>query len=564
MDIEDDDVFAEKKEFPPFAPIEAYADLPDGDEETPNYIPAMDANDVNTNPLPDWYVKANAAIMNGHVDEDDDFPEEFRNSTDYPDQSSYARKDTINLDIAVEDAAVEDAPEPAAPKPPKQTEELPSRDINPDDYVFCAPRTKSVLRIISNTSEAGGMTFDNFKKLLPGDSKERSVAAEVWLQNCIKVEDAVLAPGKDRPIFRVNRRNYINLYHPPEHNIPGGEVDTWRDFMDHLIPDELSRVWFEQWLAYKYTHPENTGVGVVMVANQQAGTGRGTLIKIFQKLFGQSYIRALDYKDFTGQNYQSQYNAYVSEALIACVEEAQNGNSGKWQTGTEFYERLKTLIDPMPGRQVQINRKGLSNEMMTTFCSYFIATNHSDALRIAKEDRRLTVIENGEQMSEEFSDQIHDWLDKPANISALARYLSKVDMTDFNPFRPIMTEAKRDMIEASQSDMDRAIRHVIDNVEGECFTIDQIIMHVNLIKNNHEWYLAEAWESIARKAVIPKASFRVGERDKANWSIRIDGKKVSVYAKTKALQAKWKSRSGLSDEVKKSDFLAPDFERPSL
>ncbi len=558
MDLDNDDPFAEDtppaRKFPPTPPIEAYHDelnREDGDEE-PNYVPLMDANAVNTNPLPDWYLKASAAIMNG--EDDDDFPDEFRNPTDYPDQSRYSRKNTINLDDPVEEE-----PE-TAPIPPKPTEELPSRDINPDDYVFCAQRTKSVLRIISTTSEAGGMTFDNFKKLLPGDSKERSVKAEIWLQNCIKVEDAVLSPGKDRPIFRVNRRNYINLYHPPEHNVAGGEVDTWRDFMDHLIPDEISRIWFEQWLAYKYTHPENTGVGVVMVANQQAGTGRGTLIKIFQKLFGQSYIRALDYKDFTGQNYQSQYNSYVSEALIACVEEAQNGNSGKWQTGTEFYERLKTLIDPMPGRQVKINRKGISNEMMTTFCSYFIATNHSDALRIAKEDRRLTVIENGDPMSEEFSDQIHEWLDNPANISALARYLAKVDMTDFNPFRPIMTDAKRDMIEASQSDMDRAIRYAIDNVEGECFTADQIIMHVNLIKNKHDWYLIAAWENIARKSIIPKVAFRIGTRDKINWQIKVDGKKIAVYAKNKASQAKWKSRSGLSDEVKKSDYLPQDLE----
>ncbi|ACE92772.1 hypothetical protein RHECIAT_CH0003834 [Rhizobium etli CIAT 652] len=441
---------------------------------------------------------------------------------------------------------------------------LPTSWITAADLVerfgFCPTRTRPVVPLVTTDPNAG-MTFENFKKDHARFTIERgSNPADGWLHDHarVSVEGLQMRPDRPRPRFIEGGGVYVNTYQPPCHDEQGGDASTGLRFFQHLLPDERERAWFLRWLAYKLRRPEIPGPGVVMVAHGVHGTGRGSLTNaLLPALFGSQYVKKVELSDLTGRDGQGAFNEFASDSLIVTVDEASDeGASPRYAQRRKAYDALKSLVEPAP-RRIRIRRKfgSIGDEM--TNASYLICTNHRDAIAIPHDDRRFAILSNGVRMPDAFRFEFHAWVSDPANVAAFARYLNGLDIGDYSPFSdPISTEAKEDMADAALSDIDRAVADILadnESLPAQCFTVAQVTAMIVQKLPWQEWRFPDEWEAIARKA-ITNVAFRVGIRNGTNWTIAHDQKaKVAVYARTSQMATHWRTRQGLSEEVKKND-----------
>ncbi len=300
-----------------------------------------------------------------------------------------------------------------------------------------------------------------FRNLHPG-------LGNAWLhfQDTKRVECRALLPDQPPGVVLVDEEtSTLNTYVAP--SFPeGGSSRVFFKFLRHLLPHREECELFLSWLATKVAKPWLRLHGLVMVAAARQGTGRGTLIQIMSKLLGEGYTASVDIDTLLGRTYQSQYTDFLADNLLVVVEEARDSGGigarfNDWNARKTAYERLKALVDPT-GKTAHIVRKGQQNTQQRVFCSFFIATNHSDALAIEPGDRRFIVLRNGLPLSDnpDLMHEIHAWVNHPENIGALKRDLLSglSEGVAYDPFgMPPETPGKVAMVQENQSEIDEVI-----------------------------------------------------------------------------------------------------------
>lgn len=416
-----------------------------------------------------------------------------------------------------------------------------------NSYALCPYQQLQVVPIWAE-SVVDGMTLTNFRTSMnkhamieigPKGGEKRINPVDVWTadEQMIEVRGLRMRPDMPRPIYDEGAHKYVNVYTPVIHP-EGGDVTVGLHFLEQLLPDPEERRWFICWLAYKYRHPEVPGPAVVMVARQH-GTGRGTMATIIEKLFGQRYVKALDFSTFAGKTYQSQYNSWGAETLVVTVDESSEAQGGSvFAAKRDTYERIKELVEPR-AKLRHFVRHGLPPFTAYSYVTYFIATNHADALPLPADDRRIWVGTNGERRDLEFWNEVNDWMDKPENIGALAAWLEEIDIGEYSPYLPPpMTKGKQAMIEMSASPLDHAMTEAIAQLPGEVLLPEQIISAMRRVKEEWGYDFPDRWEAIARRQMQMRL-YRIGVKDGPSWVLRVEGKKYATYARDARTASKW-------------------------
>lgn len=383
-----------------------------------------------------------------------------------------------------------------------------------------------------------GMTADHFRtkmrpfyevRLGPKGGEVRTWLADLWLDSHDRIAVASIAmrPDQPWPIFRENGTVHLNTYRPPVRVRGGGDPRPGFAFLEHLLPVAGEREYFIRWLSNKYQHPEVRGAGIIMVAHDRYGTGRGTLVKLLRAMFSDALVQSVDFKTLSGQTYQSQYNEWLVDSLIVAVDEAQEVATTvtKWQARSNAYEHLKSVVEPS-NTQVNVVRKGVRNSQSKTFASIIVMTNHSDALILPTGDRRFAIMENGGTKPQEYWDAFHAWLGQPANVSAFIDELVQVPLGNYSAFEPPpMTAAKAEMVESGSSELDRALEAAMAGLANTLIVKEQIILRVEdyLADNNVE--VPDDWQKMIERMLFRKTrKVPAGAPDR----VRIDNKQRAV------------------------------------
>lgn len=307
----------------------------------------------------------------------------------------------------------------------------------------------------------------------PRGGISRKSAVSEWLKSdeALRANYPRLLPTTTERIVSTGHNvSVLNTYLPPVHNTPGGSVDVVLDFVEHLIPCESERELFLDWHALKMAHPD-WRMHALLTVTPAFGTGRGSWFGIVEKLLGSAYVKRVDLDDIVGNGSQGEYNEFLADSLLIYVPEALVENEGghKWANRRAAYEQLKSVIELQAGA-THIKRKYGRNTHEMVYCSTLISSNHLDTFVLEQADRRLIVLDNTEEPLAE-NHPIHEWAESQANITALYQYLLKRAETAqgrYNPFAtPPSTPAKLRMIEAGQSDFDRAYDYMLENAKGD-------------------------------------------------------------------------------------------------
>lgn len=320
--------------------------------------------------------------------------------------------------------------------------------------------------------------------------------ADQWLRDKDRneVKLALMRPDKPAPIFvDEDGQPYFNTYRDAK--LPtNGDATLGFDLLEKLLPIPAERHYFTQWLAYKLLYPDTRGPGIMMVANDSYGTGRGTLIELVTKMFAQGLVREIDFETLAGRGTQGQYNEWMADAVMVAVNEAQEVTGSAWRNRTNLYEHLKEVIDPGK-HSIYVKRKGLKNYMGRTSASLLIMTNHADSVAIPQGDRRLAVLENGEKQPQEYWQRFRMWMENLANVGAFVEQLKRYPLDGYQPYAPPpMTHAKRDMIDASTSALDQAVNHVLAAMPGSLLTREQLIIALENYVSDYSVEMPHDWQ----------------------------------------------------------------------
>jgi hypothetical protein len=287
-----------------------------------------------------------------------------------------------------------------------------------------------------------------------------------------------MRPDRDYPLFEELGAFYKNTYLRPIH-AGEGEVDTFLDFIGHLLPLEEERTWFLDWLAHKHRHPDVPGITIIMVAANEAGpvygAGRGMLRDILARLMGPRYVTTIDFDVFSGRSAQGVYTDWGAYSTLVTVSESRDTvDGGRWAAQRAVYERIKEIVDPRPVERTFM-RKGLPAFRAVSFASYMIFSNNRDALQIPAGDRRVTALQNGQQLPPARAAALQAWMDQPGNIAALAAALERRDIEGFNAYEPLRTATKDTMQELARSELDDAYDAVRRRIgPSRLFTGEQV------------------------------------------------------------------------------------------
>lgn len=345
--------------------------------------------------------------------------------------------------------------------------------------------------------------------------------SDVWMRDSRRklVARAEMRPDQPYPFYEDNGQQYYNIYR--DHVLPtGGDPSFGFDIIEKLLPIEAERHYFLQWLAYKTLYPDTRGPGIIMVANDKFGVGRGSMAEMIKMLFAPGMVRTVDFDTLTGKGTQGQYNEWLVDALMVVVNEAQEIGGSKWAAKHNAYEHLKNIVDP-GHHDIYVKRKNLGNYMGRTSASVLVFTNHKDSVILPEGDRRFAVLENGPKQPPEYWEQFHRWRRDPRNIGAFLEELKQYPLEGYSPFvAPPMTHAKADMLDAGGSSMDRAFETVMAKFTGSLLVREQVVIELEYYLEDHGVDFPEDWERVADRVFGQYTRKFIAGPD----NVRIDGK----------------------------------------
>jgi hypothetical protein len=459
-------------------------------------------------------------------------------------------------------------PEQKPPPPSLVFEELNTRDSLDKNLERALRRyayIEGVDLIYDLSRPASPMSIKGFHNLMtkyyeekPGPMGGTKVVrlSDLLMQHADRIDavSAQMRPDMPSPIYAEGGANHINLYRPQPPLPTNGDASIGMEFIEHLLPIPSERRYFLQWLSYKYQNPAVRGPGIIMVAHESFGTGRGSLVALIRAMFSYELVGEIDFKTLAGTTYQSQYNEWLTDNLIAVVNEAQETapSTSKWQVRSNAYERLKEVIEP--GETfLHVLRKGGKNTRGRSFCSIMVMTNHMDSVVLPREDRRLAILENGSPRSQEYWAAFHAWKSVPANVGAFIAELLKVDLADYSPYAPPpMTAAKADMVDAGSSELDRLFAEIMARYANTVLVKEQVVLAMEDLLAETSVEVPDDWTKIVDRMFL-RATRKVTT---INDRVKIEGRTRTVRLVGRPLPEVVSSHEAMIEEVMKHGPLS--------
>jgi len=164
--------------------------------------------------------------------------------------------------------------------------------------------------------------------------------------------------------------------------------------------------------------------GVTLVLRGGQGTGKGTMVNIFGKLFGQHFLPVSDAKHIVGA-----FNAHLKDCLILFADEA-------FYAGDKKHESILKNIITEDTRAVEF--KGKDVQILPNYTRIMMASNQHWVAPLAMDDRRFFILDVSDQKvkDREYFTKLYDQMENQRGYEALLydllhRDISKVDIRDY-------------------------------------------------------------------------------------------------------------------------------------
>lgn len=278
--------------------------------------------------------------------------------------------------------------------------------------------------------------------------------------------------------------------YPPDVECPADVFNLWIPFAMERVPlgeptpealdmfikhiyvlsgkHDAIALYFRQWIAHAIQFPSVKTIMPTLISKQ--GAGKGTLMKLFQRMFGESKVRneiSTPSRDVWGN-----FNGMMRQAFLVNIDEL-SGKDAREAGGV-----LKTLIK---SDTITINEKGVNGVVVKSFARFICTTNNSDPVTVTKDDRRNCVIESSNELCNnvEYFNKMYELLSDTNVVRNVYEYFKTLPCPkNFNEIPIPQSEYQLGMIELSISPIEQWIREYAQQKPGvtrisanECFLL---------------------------------------------------------------------------------------------
>lgn len=273
----------------------------------------------------------------------------------------------------------------------------------------------------------------------------------------------------DRPQFDIvddslGRRG-LNTYIPARIKSKQGDVHLWLDHVNKILPNaDDQRVLFE-FMAHAVKY-KGFKIPWAPLLQSAEGVGKTVFYELMQHALGDMYVYSPKAPELIKSG--STFNAWMRAKLMIIVNEI------KIDERRELIEILKPMITDA---RVEIQAKGVDQDIEDNPANWFFFTNHRDAIPVNQNGRRYAIlysalsnkndiIEAG--MNKTYFDRLFKWLREEDGFEAVTHWLMNYPIAKGEiPVRAPETSSYLEAIKLTRSPLELLIdESVQDGISG--------------------------------------------------------------------------------------------------
>ena len=251
----------------------------------------------------------------------------------------------------------------------------------------------------------------------------------------------------DAPVIYVGNTPLANTYRAPTLKPASGEPTEWLELM-HFIYGEYAELVIQH-MAFTVQRPAEKIRWQVMVVSRAKRTGKSSTAAPLKRIFEESHsVISADDIDTGWGDYQFRNKVVIVEELY------RPGNKA-------FFNTIKAGL--VNDDFESLNMKGSGVVKQQNIRSYYLFTNHWNAVSFDEDEDKLLVIEAPSKPWGGDFTQYHDEIIQGDLANRVYGYLLSLDVSDF-PYAalPVRTEALRKLCEESAPDYQHWMRDALD------------------------------------------------------------------------------------------------------
>ena len=275
----------------------------------------------------------------------------------------------------------------------------------------------------------------------------------------------------DRPLFEIIEdemgRPGINTYIPIRIKEQPGDITRWLEHMKLMIPHDGDREIFIKYMAHCVKFPGEKIAWAPMLQSVE-GTGKGMIYEIMKRSLGAMYVYTPKAQELVTSG--SKFNAWMRGKLCIVVNEI------KVDERRELIEILKPMITD---KQIEVQAKGVDQEMEDNLANWIFFSNFKDAIPISQNGRRYAIfysaiqtqqdkVKLGIDKTQPYFKSLFHWLEQEGGYEMITYYLRHypIKVGDCGIEAP-ETSSYAEALRISRSPMQIIIEEAIqDSVQG--------------------------------------------------------------------------------------------------
>ena len=251
--------------------------------------------------------------------------------------------------------------------------------------------------------------------------------------------DFTYKPAEPKRFVHVEKKLMINVYEP--HDLkpdPKADTDLFNALVEHLIPHEVERKHFLDWIAYII---QNKGMKIrhgIILQSDTFQCGKGSIYDVVRDILGRVNAKKIELDQALDKG-----KGYLVNSIIVLIDEAKS--SGKWEEKQRLINTLKTILTEGSVGIRQLYKEYTEQDTCT---NYWINTNHRDAFALPPNEVRYWVYFSEAKRNAALLKDYHDArynhnLAAGVYAALLDRNVSKfapLGVAPHTPYRDMMTK----------------------------------------------------------------------------------------------------------------------------
>ena len=269
-------------------------------------------------------------------------------------------------------------------------------------------------------------------------------------------------PGDPR-VVADGERLVLNVYRPSALIPKAGPHDALLGHFRVVFPDEAERNHVLDYLAFAVQNPGRKIKHSLYIWGAER-TGKNTIVEMMEAILGNSNVVTLG-----GEAIGNRFKEDRTNTQLLVLNEVSGISAADTESLKEF------ITEEM----VMIEEKGMPRHQGRTPRAVIVLSNHPNALKLTRGDRRYAVFETASPAPPpHYFDRLRDaWDDE---MPGFAEYLGTRDVSHFRPDAPPpFTAAKEDAIRSAQGALGQIIFDAIETRSGvfarDFGTLDEVL-----------------------------------------------------------------------------------------